>query len=218
VLGEMVPKNLAISTPERAALLLGPPMFWIIQFTKPFIWVLNALANACVRALRIEPVSEVANHHSPEDLAAMARQSFERGLLDPTERALAEATLKLHETAARRVMTPWDSAVTVPPEVTAAELEGMVLKTRHTRFPVADDRVDRYVHANSLLTVDGADYERLLPEAGYHALPSVTAETSLADVLTLMQEGRVELAAVREDSHVVGIVSLADVLRVLIPA
>ncbi|NIR58629.1 MAG: DUF21 domain-containing protein, partial [Gammaproteobacteria bacterium] len=73
--GEMVPKNLAIAAPERAALWLGPPMYLIIRVTRPIIKVLNVLANACVRALRVEPVEELATTYTSEDLAAMSARA-----------------------------------------------------------------------------------------------------------------------------------------------
>ncbi len=217
VLGEMVPKNLAIAAPERAALWLGPPMYLIIRVTRPIIKVLNVLANACVRALRVEPVEELATTYTSEDLAAMSARAYERGMLDATEHALAAGTLALQATPARRVMKPWDDVATVPRNVTAAGLERRVVETGLTRFPVADDEVDRFVHANVLLDIDPDRYDQPIPGRGLQPLPSVAPGTPLSDVLTLMQSRQVELTAVRDDGRIIGVFALGDVLQALIP-
>lgn len=217
VLGEMVPKNLAISTPERVALWLGPPMYLIIRATRPIIALLNFLANACVRALRVEPVEELATTYTSADLAAMSARAYERGMLDATEHALATGALGLHRTPARQVMKPWDRVATVHRDVTPAELERIVVETGLTRFPVADGEIDHFLHANVLLDLDPEDYDRPIPGNRVQPLPSVAPDTPLSDALTLMQARHVELTAVRERGNIVGVFSLGDVLQALTP-
>jgi len=217
VLGEMVPKNLAIAAPERAALWLGPPMYLIIRMTRPIIAMLNFLANACVRALRVEPVEEFEATYTSADLAAMSARAYERGMLDATEHALAAGALALHRTPARQVMKPWDRVTTVPWDVTPAELERIVVETGLTRFPVADGDVDYFLHANVLLDLDPDEYDRPIPGNRVQPLPSVAPDTPLSDALTLMQARHVELTAVREKGVILGIFSLGDVLQALAP-
>src|SRR5690606_39382347 len=67
VLGEMVPKNLAVSTPDRAALWFGPPLVWVARVVNPVIWALNSIANGILRLVRVEPKAEVASAFRSEE-------------------------------------------------------------------------------------------------------------------------------------------------------
>ena len=85
VLGEMVPKNLALAGPERAAMVLGPPMVALVTVLKPIVYGLDALANAIVRLFRVEPRSEVISTFTLEEVEAMVDESHDEGMLDQSE-------------------------------------------------------------------------------------------------------------------------------------
>ncbi|HSE56059.1 MAG TPA: CNNM domain-containing protein, partial [Nocardioidaceae bacterium] len=82
VIGEMVPKNIALAGPERSALLLGPPLFGIVQVLRPLIWLLNRVANLVLRAIRVEPKDEVTSAFTQEEVSGLVAESRREGLLD----------------------------------------------------------------------------------------------------------------------------------------
>ena len=85
VLGEMVPKNIAIAGPEQSALVLGPPMMALVTVLSPVIRALNAIANATLRLLRVEPKDEVSSAYTREEVAALVEESRGEGMLAEEE-------------------------------------------------------------------------------------------------------------------------------------
>src|SRR5690606_27344967 len=81
VVGEMVPKNIAIAGPERSAMILGPPLYFVVAVLKPLIVTLNLVANGVLRLLRVTPTEEVASSFSADEVAAFIAQSREEGIL-----------------------------------------------------------------------------------------------------------------------------------------
>lgn len=88
VIGEMVPKNIAIAAPERAALLLGPAMAAVVRVARPLIWLLNHLANAVLRLTGVEPKDEMTAAYTPDEIAGLLAESHAEGLLQPEEHEL----------------------------------------------------------------------------------------------------------------------------------
>ena len=82
VLGEMVPKNIAIAGPDRAALVLGPPMLGVVTVLRPIIVSLNAIANGTQRLLKVEPKDELSSAFTREEVAALVEESRGEGLLE----------------------------------------------------------------------------------------------------------------------------------------
>src|SRR5690606_32638591 len=95
VLGEMVPKNIAIAGPERSAMLLGPPLYVVVQVLKPLVVLLNWIANVVLRALRVEPKEELASAFTHDEVAAFIAESRKEGMLDAAEHTLLEGALSL---------------------------------------------------------------------------------------------------------------------------
>src|SRR3954465_2745462 len=85
VLGEMVPKNLALAGPERAGFVLGPPMVAIVTLLKPIVYGLDAVANGVVRMLKVEPRTEVTSAFTLEEVEALVDESHDEGMLDESE-------------------------------------------------------------------------------------------------------------------------------------
>ena len=105
LLGEMVPKNLALAGPERAALLLTPPLLAFVRLFRPIITSLTALATAVVRLLRITPASEVSEAADRDAVAALIAESGSHGLLRADQQALLSAALAHEEKTADSVKT-----------------------------------------------------------------------------------------------------------------
>lgn len=215
VLGEMVPKNVAIAGPDRAAVWLGPPIVTFTRITRPVLWLFNELANVALRLVRIQPADEISHTYTPEDLAAMTRRSQDEGMLDAVESGLAQGALELEHRTVAEVMTPWSEVVTVADDISALGLERIAAETSFTRYPVVGRQVRSYVHVKAALRVPDEHREQPLPESLRHPLAQTPPDTPLSELLARMRRSRSHLALVGEPSDPVGIVSFDDVLAAL---
>ena len=138
VLGEMVPKNMAIASPERAAILLGPAMYGVVLALKPLIVSLNWISNGVLRLLRVKPIDELASAFDADQVAAFVAESREQGLLDESEHRVMAGSLSLSFESVSEVMTPTSELVTLPVGVTPQQALKECVRTGFSRFPVVD--------------------------------------------------------------------------------
>ncbi len=199
VVGEMVPKNLAIAGPDRAALLLAPPLVWLTRVLGPVIVVLNGLANACLRLLRVEPKAEVTSTFTAEEVSSIVAQSQAEGLLQD-EHGLVSGALEFSERTAGDVEVALADVVTLPEASTPAELERLVARTGFSRFPVtgADGELVGYLHLKDVLYADDERYDEPIPAKRVRSLVTVGADDDVEDVLAAMQRSGAHLARVVE--------------------
>ena len=219
VLGEMVPKSLALAQPETAAVVLGPPMYYIVKVLKPLIIVFNAIANGFLRLIRIQPADEVSSTFTREQGVGMVEESRNEGLLDSEAYELLAGAIDLLEQTASTVMIPVDKLVTVSQQQTVAEVEDVVVRTGYSRFPVSDAEGDLsgYIHLKDVLETDPAKLSRPLAHKWVRPLPAVTPEHSLKGALEVMRTRGSHLAQVVDSSgKTYGVVMLEDVLEKLV--
>jgi CBS domain containing-hemolysin-like protein len=215
MLGEMVPKNLALAGPERAALWIVPPLLAFSRLAQPIIAVIKLLSNATLRLMRLPATSEVRTVYTRDELPALIGESHEHRLLNAAEHDRMMATLALHARPVEAVMVPLEEVVTVSAATTPAELQDFAGRYGHSRFPVHGDEPGElrgYLHI--LDALNGAPRERPLP---VRALPRVATGAMLADALALMRRSRAQVVAVAgEDGATVGVATLDDVLAALL--
>jgi magnesium and cobalt exporter, CNNM family len=211
VLGEMVPKNLALAGPERAALWIVPPLLAFSRLTQPVIVIVKMLSSATLRLMGIPAASEVRTVYTPDELPALISESREHRLLNAGEHDRMIATLALHARAVETVMVPVEQVVTVAATTTPAQLEEFAGRYGHSRFPVHGDRPGElrgYLHI--LDARSDAPADRPLPP---RRLPRVAVDAMLADVLALMRRTRAQVVAVAgPEGATVGVATLDDVL------
>ena len=136
VVGEMVPKNIAIAGPERTSLWLVPPLVAFLKVTRPVIVVLNWVANHVLRLFGVTPVDERESAYTPQEIAKMLSESRREGLLDASQtRRLTQALSSAEHTVAD-VMIPLDRVTVLPPNPTVGAVEEAVARTGFSRFPV----------------------------------------------------------------------------------
>jgi CBS domain containing-hemolysin-like protein len=217
VLGEMVPKNLAVSGPDRAVLVFGPPLVWLARVVRPVITALNWLANHVLRLFRVVPRDEVASAFTAQEVQSIVEQSQAEGLLED-EQGLLSGALEFSDRTAADVMVPIASLVTVPGDVTPDEVEHLVARNGFSRFPVAgrDGRPTGYLHVKDVLYAD--EESRLLPVPTWRvrALAVVAPDDEIEEALAAMQRSGVHLARVEQDGTAVGVVFLEDILEELV--
>ncbi|SDS29834.1 Hemolysin, contains CBS domains [Paraoerskovia marina] len=217
VLGEMVPKNLAVASPEKAVLWFGPPLVMIGRVVAPIIVALNWVANHVVRLAGVEPKDEVASTFTAEEVQSIVQHSRDEGVLQDQQGLLAGA-IEFSERTAADVMVPVDELVRVAEGCTPADVERMVARTGYSRFPVEDARgeIVGYLHVKDVLyAVDDA---RLAPIPGWRvrALATSTPDAEVEDTLRAMQRSGAHLARVDAVGGVQGVVFLEDILEELV--
>ncbi|CAM5471079.1 HlyC/CorC family transporter OS=Streptomyces microflavus OX=1919 GN=G3I39_24005 PE=4 SV=1 [Streptomyces microflavus] len=111
LLGEMVPKNVALARPARSALALGPPLVAVARALRPVIFAINAFANALLRLLRVEPKDEVSATFSDDELARLVKDAGDAGLVDDRRRTAA-ARPGAGSSSGRDVVMPVDRGCT----------------------------------------------------------------------------------------------------------
>jgi CBS domain containing-hemolysin-like protein len=216
VVGEMVPKNLTLAGPDRAALLLGPPLAGLVVLLKPVIVGLSAIASLGLRVLGVTPKNEVTSAFTREEVAALLAESRREGLLEPGRERLLFEALAFDERTVVAVLVPPSALVMVPASVTPAEVEELVARTGYSRFPVVSDaELIGYVHIKDVLGTP--DRDRPVDPSLIRTLPQVGTDTSLRAVLRQMQTTGAHLIQVVDDTgRPAGVVFLEDALEELV--
>lgn len=220
VIGEMVPKNVALAAPERTLLALALPNRAYVTVFGPLLRILNGLANAGVRLLGVEPQDELATAATGDELAAMLGASRDEGLIEEVAHQLLTGAIALGDRSITSVLVPTDQVVWLPRSATPEEAEALVVSSGHTRLLVAGrdhDDVLGFVHAKDLLTVAAQARNRPLSLARVRRMLVLPAATSLDDALLAMQQARVHVAVVTgETGATLGIATLEDVIEALV--
>ncbi|MFW3170096.1 hemolysin family protein [Geodermatophilus sp. CPCC 206100] len=218
VLGEMVPKNITIAGPDRAALVLGPPLATFVRVLRPVIWFFNTVANAFVRLFGVQPTDEVAASFDETEIRSMVTQSRQEGLLGNEVSELAAGALTFEQHSVESVLMPLDRVVTVPPSTTPRQLEAVVAEHGFSRYPVRgeDGGLLGYVHVKDVLGVAPAERDRPIAEEHVTPLVPLRPGTALPDVLSEMRVQGAHLGRVGQDGRTTGVVALEDVLEQLI--
>ncbi|KOX04635.1 hemolysin family protein [Streptomyces sp. NRRL B-3648] len=218
VIGEMVPKNLAMAAPEKAALWLSPGLVYFARLCRPITVALGACAQGILRLFRVEPKDEVEAVVTTEQLNRLLEDSGQAGLLDPEEQERLEDALELGSRPVTDVLLRRESLVTVAPSVTPGEIVELTARTGYSRFPVAATEKGPfmgYVHVKDVLDLE--DSERAVPQQVWRPMATLRAELPLDDALTVMRRAATHLAQVADASgRVLGLVALEDVLEMLV--
>ena len=216
LIGEMVPKNIAIAGPERAALWMVPPLVAWMRVMRPVIWLLNWIANHVLRAFGVEPKDELETAYTPDQLANMIAESSHEGLLDSQEQRRLTQTLATVEQTVADVLVPIERVTTVPAEPVLGDIERAVVATGFSRYPLraGDGRFVGYLHVKDVLDLAGEDPDTPVPVASVRPLPEVPANAKLDEALAGLRRSRSHLArAVGPGGATVGVVALEDLVE-----
>jgi len=218
VFGELVPKNFAMASPERAASVFGAALVAVVTVIKPVLWVVNGAANSAVRLFGLTPKSEVTSAFTPEEVAGMVAKARREGLLEDKEGALVVGALTFADRAVGVLAKPVAQMVTVAAGTSPEEVESLSSRTGYSRFPVTEgpDLIG-YVHLKDVLETDPVRRRAPVARSVYRTLSTVSASDDLGAALTTMQDARSHLARVLGPAGVVeGIVTLEDVVAELV--
>ncbi|HEY0360474.1 MAG TPA: hemolysin family protein [Mycobacteriales bacterium] len=219
VIGEMVPKNIALAGPERAALWLGPPMLGFCLVTRPLLVGLQWVSATILRLWGIEATDTVKTVYTADELASLVTESRTEGLLDADDHRRITGALTLTERTAAEVMTRWSGVRTVTPHVTPAALQALAVRTRLSRFPVVDAEtrtVLGFVHVKETLAIEGDGWRAPLPRSAIRPLAVVRPDATLAELLLIMRRAHSHLVLVSDGTTPLGVATLEDVLTAVV--
>ena len=223
VFGEMVPKNLAFSLPDRAVLILATPLVWVSKVFHPVIWLLNAAANGVLRLFRVEPKNEAASTFTIDEVATIVDQSRREGVLADASGAVAKA-VEFTDKKARDVAVSLGDLVTLPQTTTPDDIERAVARYGFSRYVIVDDEGAPlgYVHLKDILRAsEGEDAAAKtaapIPSKRIHHMVPVQEDTDLEDALAIMRRAGRHLARVRDArGETTAVLFLEDILEELV--
>ncbi|HEX6145136.1 MAG TPA: hemolysin family protein [Acidimicrobiia bacterium] len=219
VVGEMAPKNIAISAPERSALAMALPFRGFIILFRPLIWALNASANGILRLFGVPPADSLEVGHSAEDLAVIIATGRQEGVIEDFAHRLLTGAIIFGDLDASEVMVPRPDVEAASSMAPVAEIQQLMRDTGHSRIPLYGDDLDDIrglVHVKDLM-VDDIDPETPLDEGLIREALVVPETAPLRSVLTEMRQGRSHLAVVvDEHGSTAGIITLEDIAEELV--
>lgn len=216
VFGEMVPKNISFSVPDRAALVLAPPLVFIAKVFKPIIIALNGIANGVLRLCGVEPRSEANSAFTLEEVATIVDQSTRSGVLTDNFGALT-AAFEFTEKTVRDIAIGFDELITLPVQASPADVERAVARHGFSRYILIDEMAVPvgYLHVKDIIDLSNVDEP--VPETRQRPVFTLTADLELEDVLATMRRMGSHLAAVVDEAgRVGGIVFLEDIIEELV--
>ncbi|MGW5423900.1 hemolysin family protein [Streptomyces sp. NPDC003943] len=216
VVGELVPKNWAISSPLAVAKVVGTPQRIFTAAFKPLISHLNNTANRSVRRLGLEPTEELASARSPQELVALARHSAKEGALEADTAELFVRTLNLAGLTAENVMTPRVQLTALEVHATAEDVANATRATGLSRFPVYRGNLDTVVgiaHIKDVLAIPAEDRPRR-PVGDVLREPLLVPESLTVDKLLDRLSGRQTMAVVIDEyGGTAGVATLEDIVE-----
>ncbi len=220
LLGELVPKNLAIADPERALRVLAPVHRVVIAALAPAIWALDRLASLAVMPFGHEPVDEVEQAIGAPELAVILEVSRREGLIEGFRHDLLSGALDLGSRPVSSVMVPIEAVVVVDRGASVARMEQLVVESGHSRLPVrasSGGQLLGMVHVKDLLRLPAAAQHEPVPLELIRRMLVVGADEPLDSTLRRMRSARSHLAVVSaDDGETVGIVAMEDVVEELV--
>jgi CBS domain containing-hemolysin-like protein len=218
VLGELMPKSLALLHPEVVSMWVVRPLRWFSRVMTPFIWLLNGTANGLLRMLGLRPVEEAARVHSPEELRMLVMQTSQHGLIDESDRAMLAAVFDFHFKKSRDVMRPRTDIVAIPVTASEAEVWDAIRRERYSRYPVYNESLDDVV--GIFLAKDLWLHDRSKPFALKELLrePLFVPDSRPAErVLDDLRKTRAHMAIVLDEyGGTAGIVTMEDLVEEVI--
>jgi len=216
VLGELAPKSLAIRKPEASTLWIAVPLYLFYKLAFPAIWILNHAANALLRLIGVQPVSESEGGHDEEELRLLLASSH-ASVLSQQKRELLDNIFELSHRVARQIMVPRGDVVYLSTTRTTEENLDIARESGHTRLPLCEGDLDHVVgliHIKDLFRTPGAvpPLTELAREIAH------VAETLTLDrLLRRMRTEKLHLAAVVDEyGGVSGIVTLENVIEEIV--
>ena len=220
VLGELMPKTLAIQYAEKMTLLLAPPLYWFGQVSKPFIAILNGSARLLLKGFGVKP----AGHdevYSEEELKMIVTQSYEGGEINQTELAYLENIFAFDTRQLKDIMIPRSEMVMLEKQQTLEQMVAVIEEFEYTRYPVIDitkkkNDVIGFINTKEMLTDVAAGRSNDVT-AFIQDILRFKQSTAIKEVFLKMQQTRKHMAVVTDGKGVIiGLVTMEDILSEIV--
>lgn len=219
VVGEMIPKNLSFSVPDRAALLLAPPLVFVATVFKPVIWSLNGIANGVLRLFRVEPKDEATSSYTLDEVATIVKQSTREGVLHDASGTLT-AAFEFTTRKVSDVEVTIDEMVRLEPGATPADVQRAVAAHGYSRYVLTDGEGEPtgYLHLKDVMDLTTPDaFDAPVPEKRIRRLGAVPHDADLEDALASMRRSGAHVArAVSTMGRTTGVLFLEDIIEELV--
>jgi putative hemolysin len=216
VVGEIVPKQFALRSPEPIAAIVARPLDWLSKITAPFVWLLDTTSSLIFKALGLD--RESRNAVTAEELHLVVAEAQTAGVLEESERAIISGIVRLADRPVREVMTPRTDVDWIDIHATSDEFRAALREIPHSRIPVADGSVDNIVgviQTRDLLT-QALDCQPLDLRAMCREAPVIPDLMDAMDALAVLRGADVPLALVHDEyGHLEGIVTPGSLLAAL---
>jgi CBS domain containing-hemolysin-like protein len=219
VVGEMVPKNLSFSVPDRAVLILAPPLVFVARILRPIIWVLNAITRAILRLFRITPKDEANSVFTLDEVQTIVQHSTREGVLTDSTGTLT-AAFEFTEKKVQDVAVGMSDLVTLPEDASPADVERAVAQHGFSRYILVDDEGEPtgYLHLKDVIDVEDDDeFTEPVPPKRIRQLISVFRGADLEDALATMRRTGTHVARVFDEQGATrGVLFLEDIIEELV--
>ncbi len=219
VLGELVPRAIALQYAERTVILFAAPLLAFRAVTRPLVVFMRGSGNLAVRLLRVPEPPPESQVHSPDEIDMLIEEGQEAGVIQPDEAKYARAVFELSDKKVRDVMVPRDKVVTIALSAKPDDILETARMSAHTRMPVWDkdpESIVGIVNTKDLFHIFSLMNLVILEDAMYPAL-EIGSEVSLARALTVFRREHRQMAIVRDlNGAFVGIVTLEDILEEIV--
>jgi CBS domain containing-hemolysin-like protein len=218
VFGEMVPKNVSFSLPDRAVLILAPPLVAVATVLRPIIVALNATANGILRLFRVEPKNEATSAFTVDEVQTIIATSTREGVLTDTTGTLTNA-FEFTEKTVRDVALGVSQLVPLPEGATPADVERAVAQHGFSRYVLidADGEPTGYVHLKDVIDLEEEEFTDPVPSKRIRRLVSIFEDTDLEDALATMRRSGSHLARSFDEAGATrGVLFLEDIIEELV--
>ncbi len=216
VLGELIPKSIALEYTEKTALRVARPMKFLTFIFNPFIWLLNGCGNFILKSLNIPHSHKTALVHSTEELDMLVNASYDGGILNETEKDMLHNVFKFSDLTAKQVMIPRTDMVCIPVNIPLEQLNKLAAESQYTRYPVYEGDIDHItgiVHVKDLFSLSVKD--EVCPVSKILREVLLVPETITMDNLVLeFKKHKAQMAIVVDEfGGTSGLVTLEDVIE-----
>lgn len=220
VLGELIPKSLAIQKTETFVLLIAYPLYMFKRLFYPFIWVLDTITIKFLHLMGVQPASEEEMAHSEEEIKLIVNASQRGGVIDDTERDIIQNAIDFSEIYAHEVMIPRQDMCCLFLNESFEQVMNMIKRSKHTRYPLCDkdkDNVVGMIHIRDLLEHSEEKLEKGRLNKIARQILFVPENQSISEVLHLMMRKHTHVAIVVDEyGGTAGMLSMEDILEELV--
>lgn len=217
VIGELVPKQLALRSADRIAMVMAQPMKWLATIAAPVVWVLDFSSATIVRLFGVRPGGQ--NSVTAEELQMLFAEATRSGVLEADQSAILKGVVRLADRPVREVMTPRTELDWIDAEADRAEIEATIGDTPHSLLPVAEGSADKVVGVVKVREVlaamlTGQPFQLTDLAKRVEVVPD---QLDAMDALRVLQQADVAMAMVHDEyGHLDGIVTPIDLLTAIV--